>query len=146
MKLETQSSSARFCQSDMKMLIEKVEVSAWNNIILKAQMDDDQVRVAKSRTPRLTECIYISGIIIYLNMDNTGYETIFRQFAAKRLTLALTDERHSQQKGLLGNIMRLKNGEVLMEVNYLRSKRLEEHDLDDIKVEVQDQWRKAAKQ
>ena len=53
MRLETQSLSARFYQNGMKMVVQELQIDGYNNIILEARMDSDQVWVAKDRAPKI---------------------------------------------------------------------------------------------
>lgn len=100
-RFETHSYSARFYRSGMNMLFQRLEVDEWNNIILEARMDNDQVRIARERASKLMQCNDTTDIIIYPDMDSTGYITISRQFAAKGISRSLAAEKQSYQRKML---------------------------------------------
>lgn len=91
------------------MLIQKVEVNDWNNIILEKRIECDQVRITRGR--EIYESYWRDRYCYYLNMDNTRYETISRQSATRKLSTALTGNYHPHQRDLLDWRMRLKGGQ-----------------------------------
>lgn len=101
-------------------------------------MDNDQVQVAKGRAPRMMKYNDPTGTVLYPDMDNTGYEVVSRQFAARRLTQALTDEQYSRRKYLIENLTQLKEPEEGMEVDDDDGIRPEDINLNDEEIRIQE--------
>ena len=140
MRPETQSWSARFYRSGMKMVVQKLKVDDYNNIILEARMDSDQVRVAKDQAPKFMKHNDLTGIIIYPDMDNTGYENITRQFVLRRLSASLADSHHPRQKDILKKLMQLKDSQQ-MEVDLPPSAGIQEETHESVDIEIQGERR-----
>lgn len=119
MRIETQSSSAWLYRSGIKMVVSKIEMDECENIMLTTRMDDDQVRMAREKAPRLMDYQETNGIVIYPDMDNTGYETAVRDFSGSRLTTALTDPDHGRRPDILQRMMRLEEETEDMEVDLM---------------------------
>ena len=69
--------------------------------------------MAKDRALKLMQCIDVTGIVAYPDMDITRHETISGRNAARNLTRTLEDGGQRQQKIMLECLMKLKNVEEL---------------------------------
>lgn len=122
------------------MVVQKLKVDDYNNIILEARMDSDQVRVAKDQAPKFMKHNDLTGIIIYPDMDNTGYENITRQFVLRRLSASLADSHHPRQKDILKKLMQLKDSQQ-MEVDLPPSAGIQEETHESVDIEIQGERR-----
>ena len=132
-----EESSAWLYRSGMKMVITKVELDQYNNIVLEGKMDCDQVRVAMDRAPKVMKNGETKGIIVCPDMDNIGYESVIRDLSGRRISVALDDRSNSRRRDLLETMMTVQHDGEAMEVESEQSDLAFSASKEDVEMEIQ---------